>query len=54
MCEDFNLVLNPELDCYNYKNVNDPNAGQNVIEIIEDNDYADLFRQFYPDTLRYT
>ena len=54
MCGDFNLVLNPELDCYNYKHVNNPNARQKVIDIIKDNDYVDVFRQFYPDTLRYT
>ena len=54
MCGDFNLVLNQELDCYNYKHVNNPNARQRVNEIIEDNDYVDVSRQFYPDTLRYT
>ena len=54
MCGDFNLVLNPELDCYNYKHVNNPSARQKVIDIIEDNDYVDVFRQFHPDTLRYT
>ena len=53
MCGDFNLVLNPELG-YNYKHVYNPNARQKVIEIIEDNDYVDVFRQFYPNTLRYT
>ena len=54
MYGDFNLVLNLELDCYNYKHVNNQNARQKVIEIIEDNDYVDVFRQFCPDTLRYT
>ena len=27
---------------------------QTVIEILEDNDNVDVFKQFYPDTLRYT
>ena len=54
MYGNFNLVLNLELDCYNYKHVNNQNARQKVIEIIEDNDYVDVFRQFCPDTLRYT
>ena len=27
---------------------------QTVIEILEDNDNVDAFKQFYPDTLRYT
>ena len=54
MCGDFNLILNPELDCYNYKHVNNPNARQKVNEIIEDNDNVDVFRQFHSDTLNYT
>ena len=54
ICGDFNLVLNPDIDYYNYKNVNNPNARQKVIELIEDNDYVDVYRQSHPDTLRYT
>ena len=34
ICGDFNLVLNPDIDYYNYKNVNNPNARQKVIELI--------------------
>ena len=48
-CGDFNLkFLNPEWDCCNYKHVNNPNARQNVIEVIEDIDNVDVYRQFYP------
>jgi exonuclease III len=54
ICGDFNLALNPEQDYYNYKNVNNPNARKKVIELIEDNDYVDVYRQFHPDSLRYT
>ena len=52
MCGDFNLILN--LDCYNCKHDNNSIARQIVIEIIEDNDYIDLLRQFYLNILRYT
>ena len=54
MWGDFNLILNPELDCYNYKHDNNSIARQIVIEIIEDNDYIGVLRQFYLNILRYT
>ena len=53
MCGDFNLILNPELDCYNYKHDNST-ARQIVIEIIEDNYYVNVLRPFYLNTLRYS
>lgn len=54
-CGDFNLkFLKSEWDCCNYKHINNPNARQKVIEAIEDIDYVDVNRQFYPGTLRHT
>ena len=53
ICGDFNLVLNPEQDYYNYKNLNNPNAREKLIQLMEDKDYVDVYRQFHPDSLRY-
>ena len=33
---DFNLILNPNLDCYNYTNLNNPKARQTVLDIIKE------------------
>jgi hypothetical protein len=33
LCGDFNLVLCPHIDCYNYLHVNNPNARDKLIEI---------------------
>ena len=34
ICGDFNLVLNPEVDTYNYKTVNNPKARQELLNLI--------------------
>ena len=53
-CGDFNLVLNPDLDCYNYKCVNNPKARNKVLELIKSNGYVDPFRQLYENPRRYS
>jgi exonuclease III len=53
-CGDFNLVLNPDLDCYNYKCVNNPKARNKVLELIESNGYVDPFRQLHENLGRYS
>ena len=35
ICGDFNLVLDPVKDTYNYKQINNPNARHVVLDIIE-------------------
>jgi exonuclease III len=42
---DYNLVLNPDKDCFNYKNVNNPNARDVVYEIIIEKEYIDAWRE---------
>ena len=39
MCGDYNCVLNPELDYYNYKNINNTKARDKVLEIMKKNTY---------------
>ena len=34
ICGDYNCVINPELDYYNYKNINNTKARDKVLEII--------------------
>lgn len=55
ICGDFNLVLNPSVDYdSNYKHVNNPAARNKVLEIIENNNLIDIFREHHPDIRRYT
>ena len=49
ICGDFNLVINPNLDCENYINVNNPKARKKVLEIMEHRHLIDSYRQFYPE-----
>ena len=40
--ENWNLILNPELDSENYKHINNPIARDEVIKIIDENGYIDV------------
>ena len=54
VCGDFNLVLNPKIDCSNYVGINNPNARQTLIETLNTYNLKDAFRYFNPDTSRFT
>ena len=54
VCGDFNLVLNPSLDSYNYKNVNIPRARKSLIQTINSLCLKDPFRIFNNDLRCYT
>ena len=54
LCGDFNLVLCPHIDCYNYLHVNNPNARDKLIEIVDQCSLVDPFRELFPDLQRYT
>ena len=54
ICGDFNLVLNPELDSYNYKNVNNPVARRKLFQIMNSLCLKDPFRTLNKDLRRYT
>ena len=51
---DFNLVLNPEIDMYNYKNVNNPNARNILLETMAQFDLIDCWREQNQEKLEYT
>ena len=54
ICGDFNLVLKPEIDYDNYLHVNNPNAREMLLDIIEERSLIDPFRELYPDRKRFT
>ena len=51
---DLNITLNPTLDSLNYINVNNPNARNKILDIMKNQDLIDIYRQFHPQTKRYT
>ena len=51
---DWNLVLNPNLDLDNYRNVNNPKAQEAVIEVMDEFNLADIWREINPELLQYT
>ena len=51
---DWNLVLNPNMDYHNYRNNNNHKAQEKVIEIIEEINLIDIWREINPEMLRYT
>ncbi len=50
ICGDFNLVLDPDLDYHNYKNVNNKKAREKILEIIQEKYLIDPFRENNPVT----
>ena len=46
---DFNLVLDPEKDYYNYRHVNNPNARREVIKRMEEFNLIDVWRVQHND-----
>ena len=47
ICGDFNLVLDPDLDYYNYKHVNNIKARDSILKIIDANNLFDVYREFH-------
>ena len=54
VCGDFNLVQNQDLDTYNYININNPRAKESVLNLKEENNLIDPFRELYKETKTYT
>ena len=54
ICGDFNLVLDPYIDCSNYKNINNPKSRELLLDYMETNDIIDPFRESNPQLKRYT
>ena len=51
---DWNLVLNPDLDYYNYRHTNNPKAQDKVYEIMNNLVLADIWREINPEVRRFT
>ena len=54
ICGDFNLVLDPQKDSKNYKNINNPKSRQHVMELMDNFELLDAYRSIHPDIQRYT
>ena len=54
LCGDFNLTLNPDLDSYNYVNINNPRSRQTLLKFMDENNLIDIYRHCYPSKVRYT
>ena len=55
ICGDFNLVINPILDYdKTYKQINNKKARDRVLEIMENYNLIDVYRQYNPEKRRYT
>lgn len=48
LCGDFNLVLNPDVDTYNYISINNPKAREKLLEIMDDLQLVDYYRVLNP------
>ena len=53
-CGDFNLVQNPKLDYKNYKTINNKNAREKLLEIINDIHLIDPCRDAHPEVRGHT
>ena len=54
LCGDFNLVLDPSKNPFNYHKINNPNSRHSVLEIMNANNLIDIFRLCYLNDKRYT
>ena len=54
LCGDFNLIFDPNLDCYNYVSINNPRSRSVILESMRIHEVIDTFRYFHPNTKRYT
>ena len=51
---DWNLVINPNLDYHNYKHNNNPRAQEKVIEVMNERELVDVWREMNPEIMQYT
>ena len=50
---EFKLALNPDIDCFEYVNVNNPKARDAVLSMIDQNGLIDVFRELHFDKKKY-
>ena len=51
---DFNITLDPQLDSYIYKQLNNPCARNEMLSVINKYNLCDIFRLNHPNKKRYT
>ena len=54
ICGDFNLVLNPDMDCLNYKQINNLRYRQCVLTMLDNLHLIYAFRNTNPDKRTYS
>ena len=54
ICGDWNLVLNDQIDCFNYVNINNPSARQKVLDLCNHLELVDPWRIQNPNSRVYT
>ncbi len=54
LCGDWNLVQDQNLDCFNYKNINNPRAREKILNCKEIYKLQDPWRVYNPDVKRFT
>ena len=52
--EDFNLVLDPLKDSYNYSNTNNPKSREVILNPLSNYNMIDIYRHIHPNKLEYT
>ena len=54
ICGDYNLILDPKIDCSNYINLNNPQARKVVLDLMRDQSLIDVYRSLNPQKTRFT
>ena len=54
LCGDWNLVLSPDLDLYNYNSINNPRSREVVLNLKNDLNLTDPWRIYNPTSTCYT
>ena len=54
MTGDFNLVIEPSKDSYNYVNINNPNAREKVLQLMTEYNLIDCWREMNAEQAAYT
>ena len=48
------IVINPEIDSFNYLHINNPKARQIVLNLLEEENFKDVWRIMNEDSRKYT
>ena len=48
------MVINPDIDTYNYLHINNPRARQTVLKFIEEDNFVDIWRVFHENEKGFT